>query len=96
MKYLSIISLNLLFILVFSCKKEDIAPNPDQNEPDNIELDSGDIGILLNVRPIAKKGFFPHSAYVSFHGELAAYSSQIDIDQNTFSGYLRINRENLT
>lgn len=89
----------LLFIAVLtSCNKEQsIDPIVDTELPSsNILVDDGSVGLVIDTRAIAKKGYQPTTADVAFSGSFSSYSQKITVDPNTSVAMLRVSSEELT
>jgi hypothetical protein len=96
-KLLLLIS-TLLFITT-RCSEDNVAPEdklPDVPPSTNLIVDEGSIGLVIDTRPIARKGYFPVSASISFSGALSDFSTEVSIDPNTNVGTLKIKAEDLT
>ena len=91
-----IAQLLLLMTLLFpiGCSKEEdpIDPSTDENgqlkeldgiSEDEVEVNLGSIGLWIDVRNIAKKGYNPTSAKVTLQASELAYSETLDIDPLT-------------
>jgi hypothetical protein len=89
----------LLFIAVFAnCNKDQsVDPIVDPELPStNILVDDGTLGLVIDTRPIAKKGYQPATAEVAFSGSFSSYSQSIPVDPNTSVATLRLSSEELT
>lgn len=84
-----------------SCNKDD-DPQPEQKEPDldslntSIPVDSGSIGIIIDTRLIAKKGYSPAKVSVNFSDEFKGFSDNIDVNQSTNIAVFKIEYEEVT
>ncbi|QLG46398.1 hypothetical protein [Costertonia aggregata] len=97
-----------LLIYPVSCNKDngDTSEPPVDNEEivvsdgqitgDDFEKFAGELGMVINARNIAKKGYIPTTADISVEATLGDYSQTVDIDPITFMGQVRINVEELT
>lgn len=102
-----------LFLLFFACstlfftaceEKEDV--NPDDQPLEDVDLDAplpdhpvskGHIGLVLDARTIAKKGYKPAYASVIIDGPLSSFSDDhIEIDEFTNLATLRISRDSIS
>lgn len=91
-------------ILSPACKKKDVEKplelpletSPLDISKINIPTNKGDIGLVVDVRPIIKKGYFVSKVAVNIEGSLASFSKTIEVDQFTNIGMLKIKREDLS
>ncbi len=83
-----------------SCTQDD--PNPeggfDQTDSINSEfiLDPGSIGLVIDTRDIAKKGYSPSKAIITFDGGLSSFSKTLDVHSSTNIATLSIPKDDLT
>jgi hypothetical protein len=89
----------LLFMAILSsCNKESgVDPIVDPELPStNILVDDGYVGLVIDARAIARKGYHPAIADVSFSGSSASFSQKIDIHPNTSAATVRIPSKDLS
>lgn len=81
-----------------SCNKDDEV-EPDVTHEDGInstvDVDSGSIGLVVDTRLIAKKGYDPYIATISFSGDYSQYSDEVEIDPSTNIGVFRLKFEDV-
>ena len=94
--------------LFFTACEEKEGVNPDDQQledvdedldidADSIDIDfENSIGLVVDTRPIFKKGYKPTEIKISFEGDFAIYSQTLPIDQFTNLAILRINSDILT
>lgn len=104
---LSFIFFVWLALMSSSCEEKDVSPDKDPDiedtDPDtsidtdtiHAEFDSS-IGLIIDTRPIFKKGYKPVEAKIDISGEYANYSQTLPIDKFTSLAILRINIDELT
>ena len=63
---------------------------------DDFEKFAGELGMIVNTRNIAKKGYSPATAEIEIEATLGAYSQTVTIDPITFMGQVRISNEGLS
>ncbi|NBC81993.1 MAG: hypothetical protein GVY19_01300 [Bacteroidetes bacterium] len=87
----------LIVISSTSCKKDNNTGGQTELDTLNpaLAVDSGTIGLVVDVRPIAKKGYSPLKVSVEFEGNYAGYSSDINVNSGTNTAILRIDNNNL-
>lgn len=99
-----------LFLFVFSilfctaCDEKDVKPDaPPEEEveldtpPLDLPVSKGHIGLVLDTRNIAKKGYKPTYASVEIEGPLSSFSNDhIEIDEFTNLATLRISRDSIS
>lgn len=99
-------------LLIASCEEKDkVSPDddPDIEEPDvdidpdtdgellDIPVSKGHIGLVLDTRSIAKKGYKPAYASVIIDGDLSSFSqNHIEIDEFTNLATLRISKDSIS
>jgi len=90
----------MLIISVFTGCQEDENPTGSFDKTDTIStqfvLDPGSIGLVIDTREIARKGYSPVTANISFTGDLSSFSKTVDIDPSTNIGTLILPIGNLT
>ena len=85
-------------ILCSSCNNDDDNNvTPDMRGPsEKIVVDQGSLGIVIDTRPIAKKGYKPATAQVNFSGSFSSFSQTVEISGSTNVGTLKIPSADLT
>lgn len=87
-------------ILFSQCKKEDIAPLDTIDDNDTLSTDSepykGSIGIVIDARAIARKGYNPQTAVVNFSEDYNKFSRTIPLGEDTYFGVLKFEVDSLT
>ncbi|MEM6734015.1 MAG: hypothetical protein AAF658_20805, partial [Myxococcota bacterium] len=63
---------------------------------DSIALSAGSVGLVIDTREIAKRGYEPSRVAVSFDGDLAEFSATLSVDAPTSVATLSIEVANLT
>ena len=93
----SLIVLWVFVMLPFfiSCEKNEAAPPEENNNNEEIILDNGNIGLVIDTREIAKKGYKPVIANISFSGMYSEFSKEISIDPYTNVGTLTIDLDDI-
>ncbi len=81
-----------------SCSKDGDV-EPDITHEDSIRstlpVDSGSIGLVVDTRPVARKGYQPSSAAITFSGDYSSYSGEVEIDPSTNVGVFRLKYEDV-
>ncbi len=92
----------LVLVIVFitgNCKKDN-STQPKVNMIDTIssdlQTDSGSVGLILNTRPIAKKGYHPDHLQVNIQGDLSGFSRSLAVDPKTYVTVLKYYVDSLT
>lgn len=62
----------------------------------NIPEDNGSIGLVVDLRPIIKKGYPANKVKVEIDGDLASFSNTLAIDEFTNLAVLQIKRDDLS
>ncbi len=83
-----------LFLMIGSCKKDNVEPKDTQPEA-NFNLDEGSIGIVIDTREIFRKGYKPVHAQVSFQN-FSAYNTTLDVDSVTCIAKFDLENKSLT
>ncbi|MFW5835743.1 MAG: hypothetical protein ACOCU3_02195, partial [bacterium] len=81
-----------------SCNKDDeVEPEVTHEDGINstVDVDSGSIGLVVDTRVIAKKGYDPYMAKISFSGDYSQYSDEVEIDPSTNIGVFRLKYEDV-
>jgi hypothetical protein len=97
-------NINLFLIPLFigftllSCNPENgVEPIIDPVLPSaNILVDDGSVGLVIDTRQIARKGYAPSQADISFPGALSSFSKKVDINPSTNVATLTIPAKDLT
>ncbi|RRQ49557.1 hypothetical protein DZC72_02845 [Maribacter algicola] len=63
---------------------------------EELETYKGDIGMVLNTRELAKKGYYPVKAQLDVKGTSANFSQTIDLDPYAFMGQIKLPVEDLS
>lgn len=87
-----------LALICTSCNNDDdgaIQPDP-QGPSEDIVVDQGSVGLVIDTRPIAKKGYEPATAQVDFSGSFSSFSQEVEISRSTNVGTLKIPSDDLT
>jgi hypothetical protein len=76
-----------------SCSEEEVV-EPEVKREEGIEsvvpVDSGSIGLVVDTRPVARMGYQPVRATITFSGNFSSYSDEIEIDPSTNVGVFRL------
>jgi hypothetical protein len=105
MKILQRLMMCTLLIVALACSKDDsVDPNPGNGEieqingisADALEAYQGDLGIRINTREIAKKGYIPNKVMIEIETTEGDYNQELIIDSFTNIAQLSIPVENLT
>ncbi|MFP2996643.1 thrombospondin type 3 repeat-containing protein [Spongiivirga sp. MCCC 1A20706] len=64
--------------------------------PDDFEQYAGDIGMVINTRNIAKKGYKPKEAVVTVNATSGDYSETVALDEHSFLGQIKLSVADLT
>ena len=106
-KVLKTLTLCLLMLSCnLSCSKED-SPSDNDNNGELIETDGqittgdfesfeGEIGIVLDARPLAKKGHQPTQVTINIAATEGNYNQTVPIDEFSFMGQLKLPLESLS
>lgn len=91
--------------LIISCSKDDNSTPPDADgklvvgngvTENDFEKFKGELGIVLNMRNIAKKGYKPAEAIITVNAQNGNYSQTVAIDPVSFLAQLKIPVEGLS
>ena len=103
-----IVALITLMTLNLSCSKDESSPDPDepvdveivttagQITADDFEIFEGEIGVVLDARPLAKKGYLPTQVTLNINATSGDFSQTVPIDEYTILGQLKIPLEDLS
>lgn len=99
-KLFSAFIIMLLSICLYQCKKDDEV-NPNANDStelpsQNILVDDGSVGLVIDTRAIARKGYKPAIATISFPGGLSSFSKELTVNSYTSVATLKISADDLT
>jgi hypothetical protein len=91
---------SMFFLLLGGCKNNPSdADTDDENIPEETEtavLDDGEVGLVIDTRPIARKGYQPTTASVEFTGEYSEFSQDLTVNPNTSVATLTIAAEEVS
>lgn len=96
-----------ILLMSIGCKKDEEIPTPNPGPENGLEIGEGltaddfekfpgEVGLILNAREIAKKGYIPTQAIVTITATHGDYSETIDLDAAAFMGQVSISLEGLT
>lgn len=99
--------ITILSILVFTCSKDDNSSPPDdtsgeiietngQISADDFEEFEGEIGVILDARAIARKGYVPTQVTINVNASSGDFTQTVPIDEYTILGQLKIPLEDLS
>ncbi|WGD34045.1 hypothetical protein [Olleya sp. YS] len=100
--------LTLMSLIVVSCSKDDPTTDPgNQGEgeliitpgtvtEDDFESFEGEIGIVLDGRPLARKGYKPTQVTINVNANNGNFSETIPLDEYSYLGQLKIPLEGLS
>ncbi|MGS2726821.1 hypothetical protein ACU8DI_09460 [Psychroserpens sp. BH13MA-6] len=108
MKSFKTILLLVTINFMISCSKEE--PTSDPQNPGNSELIespgqiteedfesfAGEIGLILNARPLVRKGYKPTQVSLTILANSGDFSQTVPIEEHTFMGQLKIPLEGLS
>ncbi len=83
---------------ITSCNKDDDVELDVTHEDginSTVAVDSGSIGLVVDTRLIAKKGYQPSKARIAFSGDYSQYSDEVEIDPSTNIGVFRLKFEDV-
>ena len=102
---------HLVFLISFMCyafsftscsEAENVGPKDEpgiehpESKEDTISIHPNDsIGLLIDTRPIFKKGYKPTLANLNFSGGFSTFSKELPVDELTNLAILRISRDEL-
>ena len=98
----------LLMSCNFSCSKEDngsdnnnndngeIVETPGQITANDFETFEGEIGIALDARPLARKGYNPTQVTININATSGNYTQTVPIEEFSFMGQLKIPLDGLS
>lgn len=93
----AVTGLGILLLTFSACRKNHGTENTGSLLPsDSIVTSKGFVGLVIDTRPMAKKGYKPAKAQVNFTGNFAAFSKEVIIHPLTNIGTLAIAADNLT
>lgn len=90
-----------------SCSKDDNSSDSDENNAEIIETPGqisegdfeayeGEIGVILDARPLAKKGYHPTQVTINVDASSGNFTQTVPIDEYTILGQLKIPLEDLS
>jgi len=93
----------ILLILTVGCSKDDNEPTPGNGEieqsngiaADDLENYGGDLGIIINTRDLAKKGYNPVKVKITTAATEGNYNQELDVDPFTNIAQLKLSVDNL-
>lgn len=85
-----------LLILAGCSGPLDNTPDEGDIPPGELEANAGEVGLVVDVRQIARRGYQPATAEIGFSGDYAAYGAEVDVDPDTTVATLSIPVEDLT
>ena len=86
-------SITVIIFLLFA----NLAINQEKGiSEDNLETYQGDVGMVLDTRELAKKGYQPVKAQLEVQGTSADFSQTIDLDPYAFMGQIKLSVEDLS
>lgn len=96
--------LGIGFLLLYSCKTdEDIAPGGPGEviagngiSPEDLDAFSGEIGIIINARSLARRGRFPTEAVVNVKAPSGTLTETISLDPFAYMGLVKFPVEGLS
>ncbi|WP_452220259.1 hypothetical protein [Lacinutrix salivirga] len=100
--------LALILFIIASCSKDEPTPDPgNQGEgeliqttgqvtEDDFETYEGDIGVVIDARPLARKGYKPTQVTLNITGEVVNFTETIPLDEDSYMGQLKLPLENLS
>lgn len=100
----SILLSSILFSTAISCSKEDNGSNGNDGElvetggqvlEGDFEAYQGEIGVVLDARPLARKGYKPTQVTINVNASSGNFSETVPIDEYTIMGQLKIPVEDL-
>lgn len=106
-KFQKLILVTLAITFLFTCSKDDtqqppndtsgeLIESPGQITSDDFVAYNGEIGLVLDARPIARKGYKPTQVTINVGASNGNYSQTIPLDQYSFMGQLKIPLEGLS
>lgn len=93
---------SVLFLVVNCAPKDDTIPKETNTEekpsenPDGIAEYKGDVGVLIDVRPLFKKGYNPTKVVISTQAVEGNYNHELTVDSVTSFARLAIPVDSLT
>jgi len=102
--------ITVLIILIISCnacsKDENLTPLDDTNEEiletagqiteNDFESYEGEIGVILDARPLARKGYKPTQVTINVNASSGDFTQTVLIDEYTMLGQLKLHIESLS
>lgn len=96
MKSLGYVPLLATCLILSGCGDDVVGPSESAGpDPSDVSLYKGSIGLIIDVRPIFKKGYFPSEADVSFPDQ-PAFDTTLDVDPLTNLAILIIQNDSLS
>lgn len=93
----SLLLIIISVLLTYCTQNDDVSPAIDEGLPSaNILVDDGSVGLVIDTRSIARKGYEPVEAEVSFTGALASFSQKVNVNPGTNVATLAIPARDLT
>ncbi|WP_204346157.1 hypothetical protein [Psychroserpens algicola] len=104
LKFQKLLLISLLSVFLFNCSKDETQQRPAGEliespgaitEEDFVAFE-GEIGLVLDARPIARKGYKPTQVTIEIGGSQSNFSQTIPLNQDSFMGQLKIPLEGLS
>lgn len=87
----------ICLLLIFGACRKNNGPGKEPLLPsDSIAISAGSVGLVIDTRAIAKKGYKPAKAQVNFSGSFTSLSKEVTIHPLTNVGTLSFPAENFT
>lgn len=74
----------------------ELVETPGEIGVEDFEAFPGELGIVLDARTLARKGYIPTQVTITVESDNGDYSETVPIDEDTFMGQLKISEEGLT
>lgn len=97
----------LLGVFILSCSKDDPgveSPNPEKGElveqngtttVDDFEVDSGEIGLYIDTRELARQGYFAKTVEISTSATEGSYDQELEVNTLTNIAQLKVTVDGL-
>ena len=95
LRSLAVLGVFLLLALPIGCSDDPAAPQNDPDDGDGIHTDDGGVGVVIDTRPIFRKGYPVATVTLAFPGR-SQFDTELDVDPTTNLAILDIDTDDLT
>jgi hypothetical protein len=95
LRVLAVLGVFALLTLPNGCSDNPADPNDPDDGPPDLHTDGGDVGLVIDTRPIFRKGYVATTATVTFP-DYAEFDADLEIDPVTNLAILAVSADSLT